>query len=135
MHEGISSAGPDSFNRGTDMGPELKFPFTFEERIEGAIVAVYEGELHIVSRHGKWDDAEWIIDGITLDGKLENPRAGRDREGIIHQPLFLDVDVDLPPTNPLYAKIVIEYAQGRTRHAIDERWALVSRKSNHLAPL
>lgn len=109
------------------MGPTLSIPFSYDERIEGAIVATYEGELSIVSRSGEWDDTDWVIDAIRLDGSVEAAK-GADR-------LFESVEVELPQHNPLFTRIVLDQCQGRRKHRIDERWNVACQRSYQMASL
>lgn len=96
----------------------MEYEFSYSERIEGAIVAEYEGTAII---EGSRDD--WHITKILLDASIENPKRNNEYAGFAPQPLFLRVDVELPTHHQLYMKIMIELLQGPQRDEINQRWA------------
>lgn len=100
----------------------MEFEFGYRERIEGVIIAEYDGTATITSRSGRRDDSDWVIVGLRLDGQIENARRRREPDGVMSGPLFVDVDVDLPHGHQLFMKIMIELLQGPQRDEISHRW-------------
>ena len=100
----------------------IEHPFKYRERIEGVIIAEYNGTATITSQSGRRNDPDWLITGLRLDGQIENARRRREPDGVTSGPLFLDVDVELPQNHPLFMKIMIALLQGPQRNEINHRW-------------
>lgn len=79
----------------------MQHRFEFAEKIEGATVAVYEGEVTILA-----DGVEWCLGAITLDA--------------LHP---AGTEVALPMAHKLYERIALHLLQDpEERRDIDRQW-------------
>jgi len=113
------------------MEASIEQEFTFEKRIEGAVVFTIDGTATITSMSGDPFDANWAVSGVRVDATIENPRRVPD------QPRFIPCEVELPEGHPLRNEILIQILQSNTyfHGEVSRRWRSLARQGHEVPAL